>query len=410
MLKIRKNTQCRICKGTEFREVINFGETPLLVNNLLTDPNGVDPVYPLLVEQCQKCFLVQIRDTVEASDLYQKQDYLFFSSDMPNLADYFKEFADSIKEYITPDDLTVEIGSNDGVFLQHLDCRVLGVDPATNVVLRALKKGIPTISGFFDEITARRIKDEWGQAKLITGFNCVAHIDDLDNLMRGVQTLLSDDGVFVAEVNYWGDMVKNRNYGLIYHDHFSYFTLRDWINYAPKFGLNVFDAMIPPAQGDISNPELSAEAFNIRIFMDRGKRPLTERTEELFKSEVDLDSFDTVEKYAKDIKADAKKLGNLIRRLSKEHTIAGYGASAKAFSIFQLAGIDETHIDYFVDDSKAKQNKYAPITHIPIYPRGDRKPDYFLITAPNYINVIIEKEKEFIKNGGKFITIKSEII
>ena len=84
----------------------------------------------------------------------------------------------------------------------------MGVDPATNVVLRSIKKNIPAIPLFFSNSVAKKISKEWGKAKLIYGNNCIAHLDNLKDLMLGVQNLL-DDGVFVIECNYWGGMVKN---------------------------------------------------------------------------------------------------------------------------------------------------------------------------------------------------------
>ena len=93
--------------------------------------------------------------------------------------------------------------------------------------------------------------------------------------------------------------------------------------------------------------------------------------------------------------------------------IAGYGAAAKGFSILKLAEIDYKHIEYFVDDSTAKQGKYTPVSHIPIISREDadtQLPDYFFITAPNYVNVILEKERSKGSFKGKFITVEGEII
>lgn len=400
-----------MCGSTKFKEVLDFGEAPLVNSLLNKEEFGTEETFQLGIKQCQKCYLVQVNSPIDATEIYKEVDYLFFSSDMPNLNAYFEDFANDVRDFMTYGDFIVEIGSNDGVFLQHLkkDYKVLGVDPASNVVLRALKNGIPTLSDFFNENTARRIKNEYGQANLITGFNCIAHLDNLDGLMRGVKTLLRDDGIFVVEANYWGDMVKNLNYALIYHDHFSYFTLKNWVDYASKFGMQVFDAIIPPAQGDIPDidKDKAQEEFNIRIFLSKDDRTCTRRMFQILEQEEGLASYKTVEKYAKDVKASAKKLGDLVRKLKKEGaTIAGYGAAAKGFSVLKLAGINENHIDYFIDDSPAKQNKYAPVSHIPIYPRENQKPDYFLITAPNYANVIIGKEQEYLKNGGKFITIK----
>lgn len=404
-----------MCDSTKFEDVIDFGLNPL-VNSLLDTKNQKDgPTIPLVVEQCQKCFLVQIKNTVDAKEIYQNVDYLFFSSDMPNLDIYFREFAKDVKKrFLKFGDFVVEIGSNDGIWLYYLmGYKTLGVDPATNVALRALRKGIMTVPQFFTERLAGQIETEWGKAKVIMGANCIAHTNDLRELMRGVDKLLTDDGVFIVEANYWGDMVKNKNYALIYHDHFSYFTLKNWIDFSKQYGMRVFDAVIPPAQGDFLNREKKEDPFNIRIFIDRGQRPKTDRMKEILQNEIDtnLHSLETAQRYEKEVRADAKRLGDLIRKLKAEGAkIAGYGAAAKGFSILKLADIDERHIDYFVDDSPAKQGKFAPISHIPIISRREAEhqlPDYFLVTAPNYVNVIIGKEKDF---KGHFITVDSNII
>ena len=93
--------------------------------------------------------------------------------------------------------------------------------------------------------------------------------------------------------------------------------------------------------------------------------------------------------------------------------IASYGAAAKGFSVLKLAGLNQSHIDYFVDDSQAKQGKYTPISHIAVISREEAEsklPDYFFITAPNYEKQIVEKESAFREKGGKFITVDCRII
>ena len=404
-----------MCGSKDFEDVIDFGLNSLVNSLLDRQDQQDDQVYPLVVKQCQKCFLVQIRDNIDPTEIYKNVDYLFFSSDMPNMSFYFMQFAKDIKErFLKYGDFVVEIGSNDGVFLQHLNSyKTLGVDPATNVVLRALRKGIITVPQFFTERLAIQIEKEMGKAKVIMGANCIAHSNNLRGLMKGVDKLLTEDGVFILECNYWGDMVKNKNYNLIYHDHFSYFTLQNWIKFAKRYKMRVFDAVIPPAQGDFLDREKKEESFNIRIFIDRKHRPKTDRMKEILQDEIDtnLHSLETAHRYEIEVRAEAKKLGDLIRSLkAKGAKIAGYGAAAKGFALLKLADIDQRHIDYFVDDSPAKQGKFAPVSHISIISREEAEiqlPDYFFITAPNYARVIMEKEKNF---KGKFITIDSKII
>ena len=110
---------------------------------------------------------------------------------------------------------------------------------------------------------------------------------------------------------------------------------------------------------------------------------------------------------------ESKKLRKIVEDIKKKGlTVAGYGAAAKGLTILKCSKLGKKHISYFVDDSPAKQGFYTPVDHIPIISRKEankKLPDYFIILAPNYSDVIIEKESEFIKKGGKFIIPKNEI-
>ena len=143
-LKSIKHKTCRMCDSSKFYDVINIGEHPL-VNSLISKKNlkFKDPVFPIKVKQCKKCNLVQLTEIVDANEIYKNVEYLFFSSDMPGLSNYFKPYAKELeKRFLKKNDFVVEIGCNDGIMLNFLKnkYKVLGVDPATNVILRTLKK------------------------------------------------------------------------------------------------------------------------------------------------------------------------------------------------------------------------------------------------------------------------------
>lgn len=405
--KIIKNKCCRMCNSKSFHEVINLGKHPL-VNSLVEkkDLKKKDPVFSIKVKQCKKCNLIQLTDIIDANEIYKNVDYLYFSSDMPGLKNYFKPYAEDLKKrFLKKNDLVIEIGCNDGIMLQFFkkNYRVLGVDPATNVILRTIKKDIKALPLFFTNDLAKKIKNEWGKAKLIYGNNCIAHLNDVRDLIKGVDNLLTDDGIFVFECNYWGGMVKNTNYSLIYHDHFSYFTVKVWENFSKKYGLHAFDATVTPAQGG-----------SLRLFLSKKKRAKTKRYKNLinFEKKTNLNSFESSKIYKNNVIKTSKKLKELVLNLIKKgKSIAGYGAAAKGMTILKCSDIGKK-LKYFVDDSPAKQGYYSPVDHIPIISRkeAEKKPtDYFIILAPNYSDVIIKKEKKFIQNGGKFIIPKDGI-
>jgi SAM-dependent methyltransferase len=189
-----------MCNSTKFREVINIGKHPLV--NSLIKKNQLkfkDPVFPIVVKQCKNCKLVQMTEIIDANEIYKNVDYLYFSSDMPGLDKYFKVYAEEVTSRFlkSKKELVVEIGCNDGVMLQFFSkFKILGVDPSTNVILRTLKKDIPSIPLFFTHDIAKKICREWGPAKVIIGNNCIAHLNDLKDLMKGVHTLLRNDGVY----------------------------------------------------------------------------------------------------------------------------------------------------------------------------------------------------------------------
>jgi hypothetical protein len=406
-MKVIKNKTCRMCESKSFDLVINLGQHPL-VNSLIhkADLKKKDPTFSIKVLQCSSCKLVQIKDVIDANEIYKNVDYLYFSSDMPKLDKYFKPYAEDLKKrFLRKNDLVVEIGSNDGIMLNFFkkDYQILGVDPATNVVLRSIKKKIPAIPLFFTSSVGRKIVNEWGKAKLIYGNNCIAHLNDLKDLMKGIEVLLDDNGVFVIECNYWGGMVKNTNYSLIYHDHFSYFSVQPWISFSKKYGMKPFDALVTPAQGG-----------SLRLFLSKKNRPKTKRFKELLSEEkkTKLNSKKTSINYRDNVLSVSNKLRKLVLDLKKKgKKIAGYGAAAKGMTILKCSNIGK-ELDYFVDDSPAKQGFYSPVDHVPIISRKEankKLPDYFIILAPNYSDIIISKEKEFTKKGGKFIILKKGI-
>ena len=406
-MKVIKNKTCRMCSSTKFDLVINLGQHPL-VNSLIKkkDIKKKDPTFSIKVLQCKSCKLVQIKDVIDADEIYKKVDYLYFSSDMPKLDRYFKPYADDLKRrFLKKKDFVVEIGSNDGIMLNFFknNYKILGVDPATNVVLRSIKNKIPAVPLFFDNSIAQKISKEWGRAKLIYGNNCIAHLNNLKDLMLGVKNLLTDDGIFVIECNYWGGMVKNTNYSLIYHDHFSYFSIKPWIRFAKKYKMYPFDAIVTPAQGG-----------SLRLFLSKKKLKRTKRFSNLLSEEEKnkLNSHFTSIKYRKNVQDVSNRLRNLVLNLIKQgKKIAGYGAAAKGMTILKCSNIGNK-LKYFVDDSPAKQGFYSPVDHIPIISRKKAQkklPDYFIILAPNYSDIIIKKEKKFIQKGGRFIVLTKDI-
>ena len=401
--KVRKLTNCRMCQGKNLKVFLDLGNTAL-ANSFLKkgDLKKQEDKFPLIVCFCQNCGLSQLTHVVNPEILFR--DYVYFSSGMPVLPQHFKDYADEVvKRFVTTNkDLVVELGSNDGILLKAIKeqgARILGVDPAVNIAKVANARGIETIPEFFSLEVAKKIKKKYGNTKVIIGNNVVAHIDNHLDLVRAVKYLLSDDGVFIFEAPYLVDMFENLTFDTIYHEHLSYLSLKPLSKMFEKFGMEIFDAKIFPVQGN-----------SLRTYVGKkGMYKISPNVRRLIQKEqkMKLNQFSTYLKLASEVNQTKTKVMQILENLKKKgKTIAGYGAPAKGNTLLHFYGIGSDILDYATEGLPSKIGLYTPGTHIPvidIVTSRKNPPDYYLMLAWNYKNAILEKEKDYIKKGGKFI-------
>ena len=103
-----------------------------------------------------------------------------------------------------------------------------------------------------------------------------------------------------------------------------------------------------------------------------------------------------------------KEINRTLSDLKQEGaTIVGYGASAKFTQVTNMSEVDNTIIDFVMDTTPDKQNKYLPKSNIKVLPYNKdllKDVDYCFLGAWNYKKEIMDKEIDFLKAGGKFIT------
>lgn len=398
----RKNNHCRVCRSTELVKFISLGRQPL-ANSFLrkTELNRSESRYPLEVYFCKHCNFVQLLHVVDRNTMFR--NYVYFTSGMPKISDHYRSYALSVmKRYMPQGGFTVEIGSNDGIllkFFQDSGCRVLGIDPAKNIVKVAEANGVKSICDFFGPTVARKVVDRYGHANALLANNVVAHIDDLHGLCEGVKILLDKNGVFVFEAPYLLDMFENLTYDTIYHEHLSYLAVRPLQRLFSEYNLEIFDAEIVPVQGK-----------SLRAFVGhKGNHHIKTVVEQMVRNELKsgLNRLLTYTKLAKRIANSRDNLIKLMLNLKKKgEVIAGYGAPAKGNTLLNYCHIGSEILDYCLEDLPSKHNLYTPGTHIPVVNRDyaiNHVPNYYLLLAWNYRKPILKKERKFLKDGGHFI-------
>lgn len=400
--EVVKLDNCRACDSSDLLLFLQLGPTPV--------PNGflkahhrhkAEKFYPLDVCFCKKCGLVQLAHVVSPKVMFK--NYVYVPSTSQTMRDHFSFLARQAlkKTKAQEGDFILDIGSNDGTLLKSFKLHkvnILGIDPAVNLAKKANKEGINTICALFTKELAKKIKKEYGQAKIITATNVVAHIHDLHDFLEGIKILLSDKGLLIAEFPYLLDLVKGVEFDTIYQEHLSYFSITPFKKLIEKHGLSLLDVERLPVHGG-----------SVRIFVGKkyarespGVKKLLslEKSKEILRPETYLKFRRKVDKVRHEL---VQQLWNL--RL-KGKTIVGYGASAKGNVMLNYCRIGPETLDYIVDSIPYKQGKFTPGMHIPIYPESkllEEQPDYTLLLAWNFADEIIKKQAEYRKRGGKFI-------
>lgn len=402
-------TECMSCKSKDLSRFISLGLMPEAGSYPRKEDIPNEKKFPLDVYFCNNCKLVQLLDIVDSDYLYR--DYRYASSTTNTLRGHFEEYAKTVFERFKLDkrSLVIDIGSNDGVLLlpfMKLGARAVGFEPAENISKLALSSGTCTINKFFNEENAAELARKEGKAKIITANNTLASIYNTDEVIKGVKAVLDKDGVFIFEVHYLLDLIKDLQFDQFYHQHMYYYAITPLKYYFEKQGMELFDVT-----------RMQTHGGSIRAFTQfkKGPNKIQPIVHELMALEHDngLDAPESYRKFTGKVTRLKNELVALLKKLKAEgKRIAGYGAPGKGNTLLNYFGIGADILDYIIDASPERYNRFIPGMHIPIYPPQkfkDEPPDYALMLAFTYKDEILAKEKEYLQNGGRFIIPLPEV-
>ncbi len=402
-----KLNRCRFCNEPLKYSFADLGMSPL-ANSFLKKETlfEMEPFYPLLVQVCHNCFLVQLPELQTPEHIFR--EYAYFSSYSHSWLVHAKKYVDMMMPRFgfNSNSYVVEIASNDGYllkFFKEKNIPVLGIEPALNVADVAVDAGIPTEVDFFGVKTAKNIISKYRQADLLIGNNVLAHVPDLNDFVCGMKSMLSPGGIITMEFPHLMQLMEKNQFDTIYHEHFSYFSFVFIRKIFSKFNFTVFDV-----------DELSTHGGSIRIYAKHDKNdklPEKESVVALIKKEkaagfMELDHYLSFNSRVVETKQEILKF--MISLMQEGKKVAGYGAPAKGNTLLNYCGIRSDFIDYTVDKSPHKQGCFLPGTHIPIYHPDkikETRPDYLVILPWNLKDEIMEQMSYIRKWGGKFIVL-----
>lgn len=398
--------KCRHCKSELKLSLINLGSAPpsnaYLSNEKLFSP---EKWFPLQVLVCESCWLVQTEYFIKADELFD-QEYSYFSSVSKSWLKHAEQYVKEIIErfYFNNKSHIVEIASNDGYLLQYvkkLNIPCTGIEPTNSTAQAARKKGIEIVESFFNEKLAQKLVDKGKQADLIIANNVLAHVPDINDFVKGVSVLLKPNGIATFEFQHLLQLINKNQFDTIYHEHFSYLSLNTVQTIFKKNGLQIFDV-----------EEYATHGGSLRVFARRSDNKVSQVSNgviNILKTELEsgIMSINFYKKFKERSNIIKNNLISFLIKAYQDHKkVVAYGAAAKGSTLLNYAGIKSDLINYVVDRSLSKQNKYMPGSRIPIKDESFLKndnPDYILILPWNLKNEIMTQLEDILPSKVKFI-------
>ena len=402
--------ECPVCGGSRFEKVLDLGLTPL-ANNLMNDSSlsKIAVRYPLALVFCKYCNYVRIEQTVPNELMFGRYSYL--SGVSKSTVEHFQELdldmMNKANKKVSQLKI-IDIGSNDGTllsFLKTIGCSVLGVEPAENVAILANQRGIRTMNSFFDSNAVNAILSDFGKADFVSMTNVLTHVEHPNEMLSLAKSVLEDDGSIVVEFYYLPRLIKNLAFDQIYHEHISYFTLKNFSKIASSVGLDVYDAKIVDSQGGSLRTWLCLHGRKLvnqqvgQILSLENSHPMCEATFASFASSIHSLRARIID-FVQDLQRQGKR-------------IVGYGAPAKSTILMNYCGFNSQAVEYVTDANPLKQGKFIPGTDIEIMSPdriNETQPEVIIIMAWNLSKEIHSYLKTRLSYQPEYFTLIPTII
>ncbi|MEK7536901.1 MAG: class I SAM-dependent methyltransferase [Patescibacteria group bacterium] len=375
--------KCHLCNHSDIFLFLDLGSQPLANKYPKKENFETEDFFPLQIFFCKNCKNVQLGKMISRERMFE--DYYYLSSVNPGLVRHFEDLA---KKLISAR-FVVDVGSNDGILLKplkQLGVKAVGVDPSINVSKIANDYGLTTLTSFFNSETSEKIKKDFESPDIVVASSIFTHVENPHQFIEDIKKVMADDGVFILEVEYIGNILVDIQFERFYLDRIFYYSLTSLSKLFAGHGMYISDV-----------EKIEPHGGSLRIFVrkngsdflisDAVKNLLDE--EETTLNSLKLEDFK--QKVYSYISAFREKLNEYKKAGLK---VAGYSAPARVATICNYGNIDSSLIEFIIDDSPLKQNRFSPGTHIPIVPKtylDEHKPDILVVFAYEYLDDIKKK-------------------
>lgn len=403
MVNYHEIKACRVSGSTSLVPVLNLG-TQSLTGVFPRSRDTVVTSGPLELVWCPESGLLQLKHSYDPHEMYGL-NYGYRSGLNKSMINHLNDKVCYLERLrpLNPGDVVLDIGSNDATTLKAYRTAGIvrvGIDPTGRKFAQYYTDDIKLVPEFFSSECYRSLRVN--PARIVTSIAMFYDLEEPSRFVSEVESVLAEDGIWHFEQSYMPSMLRLNSYDTICHEHLEYYSLSVVKKLLERSALKVVDVVMNGVNG--GSFAVTAVKKTNRHFLPNDAlvdwmleqedrmglatpRPYREFEERVFRHREDLTRL------IRALNADGKK-------------ICGYGASTKGNVVLQFCGFSDRDIPAIADVNPDKLGCFTPGTHIPIISESEAramKPDYFLVLPWHFKAGILEREKEFLANGGKMI-------
>ncbi len=400
--------RCRISESKNLINILSLGKQSMTgvfpkSKNERVFKGPVDLVW------CPDSGLLQMKQSYSLDEMYG-DNYGYRSGLNQSMVRHLQNKIKFLETLIslTDDDIVIDIGSNDATSLKSYSGNhvKVGIDPTGKKFSKYYTDDITLIPDFFSEaVFKKKFPDR--KAKIITSIAMFYDLEDPVSFVQQIYNCLENDGIWHFEQSYMPSMLRTNSYDTICHEHLEFYSLDVIKEILNKCDMKVIDVQMNSINGG-SFAVTASKKNSIH-------KPNSAIISWLLKQEENmaLNTIKPYEEFSKRVVEHRKNLLDLIYSINESgKTIFGYGASTKGNVLLQYCGLTSKEIPFIAEVNSEKFGCYTPGSLIPIISEEEAKkmnPDYYLVLPWHFKNNILEREKDFIARGGKFIFPLPEI-
>lgn len=389
-----------------------FSLGPIWVSDFLKDgeqPRGQHHELELVMEEDTRA--VRLKTTVPLDTMFGK--YYYRSGLNESMVRELKDIVDSILPLMKwqVGDVFLDIACNDGTLLSYVPDTFLkiGIDPADDsYTIESRKHAHVIVQDFFSAEKYKKVSHK--RAMCVTAIAMFYDIENQDEFLQDVNEVMDDEGLLVMQLSHSGLMMDQCAFDNILSEHCYYLTLTSLSNILERNGLCIVDCQLNDTNGGSFRVYIRKVDANEKLFSTAPNRDVCSyRVNSLLQYEK-IRAFDSEwawEQFFNRINILRDEVVSFIKDVrSSGYSVWAIGASTKGNTLLQYFGLDYTMIDGISERSEKKWGLKTVGTNIPIFSEEEcraAKPDYVLILCWHFISSIMEREKDMLAAGTKFI-------